>query len=392
MSRKLCIASVLMVLVLVLVGCTKEEKLNYSYDYNKKILISNDKVWTPKGIYYIGSKYSVLHYISPNGKNTILCSKPECKHNNFNCEAYISTDELFFYQNKLCYMNIDPDNHKTDIYTMNWKGKERKKFFTVEFPDDFKKQRRKGGNEYRFSLLVNGNMYLQEMIFMTEKEEIRKIYLTNLDEPSKIETIDPKGMGALIYRFEGDWIISLDIVSREPYQESLLGYNIKTKERRVLVNAADSTLKDAGIIGDVRINNDDLIWYEHGAGFYRKNIKKDLDPDQKELFIALKDGERLANGCMGKDYLMLCNMKFPLNPISEEKEGISLYNYSGKLIQFLSTKNQCFQYCMESEDKIYFTDFTKSPLIPDSYLKKASIQEGKAKMIQISQTMPDGEE
>lgn len=143
MSRKICIATALMVLVLVLVGCTKEEKLNYSYDYNKKILISNDKVWTPKGIYYIGSKYSVLHYISPNGKNTILCSKPECKHNNFDCEAYISTNELFFYQDKLCYMDIDPDNHKTDIYTMNWKGKERKKFFTVEFPDDFKKQRKK---------------------------------------------------------------------------------------------------------------------------------------------------------------------------------------------------------------------------------------------------------
>lgn len=139
--KKLIHAMILRILVFVLVGCEKKETFSYDYDYNQEPMYNEWLAWTPKGLYSVAN--NILCYTSPEGKLRVLCSKPECKHGGRSCEAYIETDNLFFYHHKLCYSVLDIDHHKTTIYTMNDKGKERKKYFTENFQMILKKKDKK---------------------------------------------------------------------------------------------------------------------------------------------------------------------------------------------------------------------------------------------------------
>lgn len=373
---------ILGMLVFALIGCEKKETFSYDYDYNQEPVNNDQLAWTPKGLYF--TKMNILYYISSEGKMRVLCSKPECKHSGGSCEAYIKTDNLFFYHNKLCYTVLDMDHHKTTIYTMNDKGKERKKYFTVEFPDDFKEERQEGEVAYGSPSKISGNIYVQQIDSTTDKSSKDRTYLTNLDEPSKSIVIDTESMGGGgVLKIEKEWIIFANI-NPKTHKSTLWGYNIKTKEQRVLVNRTNFTFENDWIAG-VKIKGDDLYWYEFGLGFCKKNIKEELDPDKKTIFLALAQDERIGTGVMGKENLILCNMKSQYNAIPEDKEGISFYSYEGKLLQFVSTKNHNYIYYMETEDKFYFIDFMgeNSLYFPAAYIEKAGIKEGKAKIIQI---------
>lgn len=382
MSRRWKVLTIVAILVLALTGCTKEEKLSYDYDYNQESGSYNSSVWTPKGTYSVA--YSILHYTSPNGKTTILCSKPECKHNDINCEAYIETPNLIFYKDKLCYAVVDPDKHKTDIYTMNWKGKERKKYFTIEFPDDFKKERIKGNVDFSGSSKIKGNTYVEEVSMSGAGESTKsKVYLTNLDEPTKPISLNTEVIGnAGLHKIEKKWLLFAGLNPSEPDKMTLIGYNRITQEQRVLVNAPYDIHLHMGI-GDVKIKGDVLYWHEYKSGFFKKNIKKEQNPDKKTKFLQFEEGEQKGMGYFGKDYLIYCNTNMPKNPIPEEKEGISFYSYEGELIEFIPTKNQGYIYYMETEDKYYFINPMESLFLPAAYIEKASIKDGTSEIIQV---------
>lgn len=136
--KKILYLTLVGMLALAFTGCAKKDTTSYDYDYNQEPMYNENLAWTPKGIYTISNH--ILYYISSRGKKTVLCSKPECAHDGKGCEAYIEADNLFFFNKKLCYTVLDEKNHQTTVYTMNDKGKERKKYFTVTLPDDFKKK------------------------------------------------------------------------------------------------------------------------------------------------------------------------------------------------------------------------------------------------------------
>ena len=380
--KKILYLAILGMLVLAFTGCAKKDTTSYDYDYNQEPMYNENLAWTPKGIYTI--RNHILYYISSNGKKTVLCSKPECSHEGKNCEAYIETDNLFFYNNKLCYTVLDVKNHKTTVYTMNENGKERKKYFSVNFPDDFKKEIQEGEDEFGSSSKICGNLYVQDIDVSTDKKIKQRMYLTNLDVPSKQIYIDTESMGGGgALRIEKEWVIC-DQLNPQTNESSIWGYNIKSKENRVFVNRTNFTF-ERDWVADVKMKGDTLYWYEYGLGFCKKNIKEEQDPNHKTLVFSLKQDEWLGNGIIGKDYLVLCNMKSPVNPITDEKQGISFYSYDGKLIQFVPTINQDYQYFMETEDKFYFTDRmeTDSVDIPAAYIDKRALEEGKGTIIKM---------
>lgn len=382
--KKIRIAILLFASIMIVSGCGKKDTPKYSgYDYNQEPISTEKNVWTPKGIYVVVN--TILNYISPEGKSTILCSKAECEHNDPNCEAYLDSNNIFYYKHRLCYAKIDVYNHKTTIYTMNWKGKERKKYFTIEFPDDFKEERQRGNSNYSFSTIICGSSYILDFRVTTDTKEKRKCYYTNLDDPSKqVEiNLDICGEGT-IFRAGKDWLIFVT-EDRKTGEAYLSAYNIHSKEMKKVVNRSNFSTGNLGWLTDVRIKGDNLYWYELGVGFCKKNMKKESDPDKKTLLFSLKENERLGVGKIGKDYLMLCNMKFPgnINPIPKEMEGISFYSYLGELIQFVPTPNKNYQYFMESEDKLYYIDFFSEVYSPVVYIEKAKIKDGTAKIVQI---------
>ena len=184
---------------------------------------------------------------------------------------------------------------------------------------------------------------------MTDTISKSRTYCIDLRKPSKSRSIDTKSMGGGgVLRIGKEWVI-FGQFNPQTNESSIWGYNIKSKENRVFVNRTNFTF-ERDWVADVKMKGDTLYWYEYGLGFCKKNIKEEQDPNQKTVVFSLKQDEWLGNGIMGKDYLVLCNMKSPVNPIPDEKQGISFYSYDGKLIQFVPTINQDYQYFMETED------------------------------------------
>ena len=380
--KKILYLAILGMLVFAFTGCAKKDTMSYDYDYNQEPMYNQNLAWTPKGIYTISNQ--ILYYISPGGKNTVLCSKPECKHKGKGCEAYIEADNLFVFNHKLCYTVLDEKNHQTTVYTMNDKGKERKKYFTVTFPNDFKKEMEEGNMGSSTVTSSCGNIYIQEINMMTDTISKSRTYCIDLRKPSKSRSIDTKSMGGGgVLRIGKEWVI-FGQFNPQTNESSIWGYNIKSKENRVFVNRTNFTF-ERDWVADVKMKGDTLYWYEYGLGFCKKNIKEEQDPNQKTVVFSLKQDEWLGNGIMGKDYLVLCNMKSPVNPIPDEKQGISFYSYDGKLIQFVPTINQDYQYFMETEDKFYFIDRmeTKSADIPAAYIDKSALEEGNGTIIKM---------
>ena len=76
-------------------------------------------VETPEGIYYLKDFYV---YFSSDGisKYVKLCSKPDCLHNDSDCNAYAGANLISYYDGYIYYVAIDKFNHY--LFRMNMDG------------------------------------------------------------------------------------------------------------------------------------------------------------------------------------------------------------------------------------------------------------------------------
>lgn len=362
--------------VIVLCACgtkdSKESKEKSSYDYNKELLYSGTMAWTPKGIYYLDQDY--LRFVSNDGKRETLCSKPECNHQNGDCEAYLDADHIFYFNNHLCYSKTDDSVFKINFYQMNWKGQERYKFASVDFSKDFEKEQQMTDFNSSISWKITGKDYIQAYEHGDNLSYKKKVYWTNLNHPEnvkelKIET-DKNGT---VWKIEGDWILFISLNNDKTAQ--IWGYNNKTDEQKVFVRRTNNQYNVNWVFG-TKLIGDEFYWFEDGFGFCKKNIKTVTDSDPKIRAFTIKDNVLNGNGVIVKDYMILCNM-------FKGEKGIYFYSYDGKLLQSIPVKDKNYQYAMETEDKVFFVDVSSRSITPAAYVDKAKINEGKAKIVLI---------
>ena len=379
MRKKISILIMLAMATLTVVACGKKED-KMSYDYNQEPLANENIAWTPNGLYTMDLN-GYISCVSPEGKRIALDSMPEMADELDSMDIGNKMDNLFYYKGKLSYAVVDTEHHRTTIYSMTDNLDSRQAEFAVVFPDKLNGTKLDKNPSLGYCSKIDGNIYVQEFSVTTDTSSTSKTYLTKLDEPSKPVEIDTESLGG-VFRVGPQWVIFAK--QDKNISGSLSGYNIKTKEQKLLVNRTNFITGD-NWIADVKVKNDELYWYEYGTGFCKKEIKENTNPDKKTVICPLKEDEWLGNGMIGKDYLILCNMNSSKYPVPENKEGISFYSYDGKLVQFVSTKKQNYQYLIETEDKIFFSDSTKSMYMPAVYIEKASIKDGTAKIIKIDE-------
>ena len=357
----------------VLCACgTKEPKEKSSYDYNKDLLYSGIMAWTPEGIYYRDGDF--LRLVSHDGKRVDLCSKPECNHQNTDCEAYLDADQIFYFNNRLCYSKTDDSMFKVDFYQMNWKGQERYKFASVDFSKDFEKEQQMTDFNSSISWKITGKDYLQAYEHGDNLSYKEKVYWTNLNHPENVKELKIEAnKNGTLWKIEGDWILFISLNEDRTFQ--IWGYNNKTDEQRVLVSRSSNKDDNYGAIG-IKLIGDELYWHEKGFGFYRKNIKTDIGSDRKTLVFPIEENALNGYGVIVKDYMIICNM-------FEGDKGIFFYSYDGKLLQSIPVKDKNYQYAMETEDKVFFVDVSSGSITPAAYVDKAKINEGKAKIVLI---------
>lgn len=380
MKKKTGTLVIFVMTILTLMGCGTKEKTSDDYDYNQERLSYGGAALTPDGLYTVNSS-GYITCISPKGEMLNLGTNVGQTPEDSKVEYPTNIHELFYYKDKLCYSVIDVEHHKTYFYSLNKNLDERKAEFEVIFPDFLEEEGLGAGTQVSTNSQIVGSTYVEDFTFNKGTTTVKKVYVTNLDEPTKPVEVNLDSVGGgEVYRVGVEWVI---FVRRQAgVSESLSAYNVKTKEHKIIVNRTNFLTGEYWLF-DVKVRKGDVYWYEYGTGFCKKNIKESTDPNKKTVVLALKEGEWFGNGTISKDYFILCNMKYPINPILEEKEGISFYNLKGEFKQFISTKGEIYQYFMETKDKIYFSNEDKLGNKPTAFVEKTSIKKGKAKLIKI---------
>ena len=386
MKKKICTLVLLVMTVLTLGGCGTKEKTSDDYDYNQERLSYGGVALTPDGLYTVSSS-GYINCISPKGETLNLGTNIGQTSEDSKVEYPTNIHELFYYKDKLCYSVIDVEHHRTYFFSLNKNLDERKAEFEVIFPDFLEEEGLGAGTQVSTDSRIVGSTYVEEFSFNKGAAVVKKVYVTNLDEPTKPVEVNLDSVGGGdVYRVGAEWVI----FGRRQVgvSESISLYNVKTKEHKIIANRTNF-LTGEYWLSDVKVRKGDVYWYEYGTGFCKQNIKESTDPNKKTVVLALKEGEWLGNGTISKDYFILCNMKYPKNPILEEKEGISFYNLKGELKQFISTKGEIYGYFMETKDKIYFSNLDNFGNKPTAFIEKASLKKGKAKLIKIENVKAD---
>lgn len=383
MKKKISTLGILAMMVLTLGGCGTKDKTSDDYDYNQERLAYGGVALTPNGLYTIDSS-DYITCISPKGERLNLGTEVGQEAGDNNEKYPTDIHELFYYNDKLLYSVIDLEHHRTYFYSMSDNLDVRKAEFEVVFPNFLEEEGLSAGTSVSSNSRISGNIYVEEFSMMKGKTTIEKIYVTNLDEPTKTVEVNLDAVGGgSVFRAGTEWIL---ITQWEAgVKETMLGYNVKTKEIKIFANRTNF-LAGEYWLSDAKVRGDEVYWYEYGTGFCKKNIKENTNPNKKTVVLPLKEGEWMGNGTISRNYFILCNMKYPKNPILEEKEGISFYNLKGELKQFIATKGEFYRYFMETKDKIYFSNEGMLGNKPTVFIEKASLKKGSAKLIKIENT------
>lgn len=252
---------------------------------------------TGQSIYYLLSKY-IYYGEKGNPAFTILCGRPECKHNNEDCNAYIPSfsfsifnDEIFYYQ-----IAFGDGSHTIELWKMQLNGSQHEKV-----KDVFEKP---GGQ-----LLING--YFHEGYFYYPDLNVdlistgyseSGIYRIALDKDSPLEKI-------------------IDMDDLPPFSENVIGqltfadsmlYFTGTKTEGVLelwqynvqTHRFNKILDNWTYWGHL-ITADTIYHYQPHDGFYELNVKdgsmsKVLDMNLDEDYGAY----------FSEDYILLIELKF----------------------------------------------------------------------------------
>ena len=377
----------LLVVTFLFSGCTKSDAKTKAYtgiNYNKYQQYGYGSIaWTPEGSYYADnqseSNCSFLHYLNQVGEQCFLCSKPECKHIDEKCEASIGTDELLFYNNKLCFIE-EANNRDYIVYTMNKQGKERKKLLTLPFSKVFDEL---FGTD-RVADAVETINYFDNIFVVTYRDMSSKIkdvlYWVSLDQPSKIHKVDfnDKPESVSLLKVSSEWIYWIQKTNNKGYE--LVGYNMKTGKDKSLLNG--ELFMNDQVSDFIQVNETDFYWFEIGKGLWHKNIKTD---EQELVYDASKMGSMVQASIMS-EYVVISNMVDYKNPVLPKEQSLLIIDLKGKEICQIMGDDASGDYAAMIEDKnnIYLKDVaTGDYMIPAAFIKKSEFKDGSAKVNSI---------
>ena len=151
------------ILLLNLIGCTKTEKDGRGFDSLRSFSRYYTQVRaaeTVDTIYFLGWNDNYIKYVDKATKiSGFLCGKPECRHNDADCNAYVDAYCLLMYNNRLYWvtMKFDP-TPKYFVYSMALDGTDRRE--EAELPEGFISS---STNAYRHYILHDGWLYFGDV-------------------------------------------------------------------------------------------------------------------------------------------------------------------------------------------------------------------------------------
>lgn len=183
-------------------GCSSKETANIEKDVVN--LETDDNLCTSdlkefakseKGYYYW--KGDLLYFCDAvSGKDTVLCSNSNCKHNSSKCDAFYSEKggQIFYYQNNLYLIEDVAKENKTvdvNLIKVSEDGSKRTNLLTLFQVNSDNEE----GYDYEV-VLHRGYCYYYQNSFEMEKEVEAPLYRVALKQDAKPEKIiSTKGYG-----------------------------------------------------------------------------------------------------------------------------------------------------------------------------------------------------
>ncbi|MDO4544204.1 MAG: hypothetical protein Q4C01_06580 [Clostridia bacterium] len=82
--------------------------LGAKYTYYNGISYTSSVIVTADGYYYFGSSELLCYMDRESGYSTILCNRPECKHNSEDCNAYVgSLGSIWLYDEHIYFISLE---------------------------------------------------------------------------------------------------------------------------------------------------------------------------------------------------------------------------------------------------------------------------------------------
>ncbi len=277
-------------------------------------LIENEYVQTyENGYYMIKDHEHIMYFDYATQKEVYLCNKPNCKHEDESCGAYLKigeVNEIFYYDQHLylvnaqeagnvVHMNFDGTTSETSengnpstVYRMDLDGTNRKKLFTVP-----------SGTQITMPYVIKGNQMFAFLEYYEHTQDkpnsavtkttSRKLIAINLDNGSYEEIADAMN-DSFIGIYDNKIILQEIIYAQDPdlFDEDISGYIDNMYRSDIQIKLLDIESKKSETLFTESFKDAEQIKVgESGIymlGQHSKTLKYyDMNKRQKSDFIQL---------------------------------------------------------------------------------------------------------
>ena len=309
--------------------------------------------------YYIGYDGFVYFMDGATGNVTPLCAKPECSHTGDDCNAWVNTDMLSYYQGKIYYVNSDliSDRMRT-LWSLEPNGTNRTKIQKLQH--EFLPWR----NVMSDPILTNGSLYFLD--------GGTQIYTVKLGEDiSKAVLIFEDDMS---HTLESEWKFWAD--GGEVYaMNRILDDTGRNQDILYRLGAAQSETREIWRSTALARSVGDASWYITGGHLYYYISGGDLwDVDLgtggAERMLALGDTFQSATALFTEEAFILLDDRPDsqwggVGGIREGGERLTAYDYSGKLLGEVSLSSVYERYDNVVACSLIFAEGTRVFLLAD---------------------------
>ena len=300
--------------------------------------------------YYFNNEGLLYFLDGATGNVTVVCGRPECDHKGNDCNAWVNTHMLSYYQGKLYYVNADAkSNSMWTLYSVEPNGTNHTKIQRLQH--EFVPWRTVLGNP----ILTNGNLYFLE--------GDTQIYTVKLGEDvSKAVLVFEDDMSHTLESSWKFWADGSDVYAMNHILDDT-GYNQDILYRLGATQSGTREIwRSAGITKSVS----DASWYITNGHLYYYFSSSDLwdialETGDTKKMIALADTVKSATALFTDSYFILLDDRpdSQWGVQSGFREGgkkITVYDYSGNLVGEISLQSIFDKYSDAVHCSLVFAD------------------------------------
>ena len=278
-----------LILLLGFSGCGKAEEDGRGFDAARSFAHFYSSTWvreTTDTLYFLGwSDHYIKYADKATGISGVLCGRPECRHNDENCNAYVDAECILMDGDRLYWMAVEFTDSGIQyvLYSMALDGTDRRK--ETELPEGFIPSSTAAHRHY---LLYDGWLYFGDVSSeIINGEQIHHNYVAaapigSTQEPFVILKEDPidRGYSNLAIQFyKGDlYILTCEPSPLNEGEEYLL-YDCTLRRWNAETDELETLYEDESVL-----NWSSELWVTDDGVLFNRNTSTTYGPLENRIY------------------------------------------------------------------------------------------------------------